>query len=363
MNAFPEVADWTDEETLHRVRRVRQIFDTLNRRIVQESCRRFLGEPHEGDRLLEFGAGDGQLRNWLPNEFQERTLHTEPSDLFAERFVQRNPAAQFQKASIYDLPFADGSQAGVVALCVMDALREPDRARDEIARVLRPQGCFLHFLDLAPACLDTFLAEQLAQELVPLPSFDDGQTLTPSIVEDFVVCPRTNFVAVISYLNATRHPAGLVLAEYLQHIEQPSQRSQYFMAVTRDPMVRQTLIMHLLDASRLTAGYPGLELNWTPRASLNFLQQRLTNLFSESAGFRLHCCDVLSAREWHAPWPELPTGCRHFARIVGQVAARRVAEPFAVGECRFPEGRPADDTEVLLESGIFVFAASKAADH
>ena len=359
MDAFPEVAHWSDERTLHDVRRVRQVFDHLNRQIVQESCRRFLGEVNGDDCLLEFGAGDGQLRTWLPTDLHDRVLHTEPSEVFGPIFSQKHPEAQFQQASIYELPMATGSQAGVISLCVLDALRDPERARDEIRRVLRPNGYVLHFLDLGLACLDGVFQEELARGAVPVPNFlEEGHQIR--ILDDYAVCDRTQLVAVINYLNSTGHPSGAALADYLRHIEgSPLAASQHFMSISNNPSDRWQLADHLGTAMRLTAAYPGMGCDWQTRSSLDFLQKRLADLFSESAGFQVCCSAILSAREWHEPMSELPPGCRHFARYVGQVVARRIAEPFEIGECVASAGPPVSDSQLLLETGMFVFAATK----
>lgn len=362
MVAFPEVSYWIEEETLHRVRGVRLVFDHLNRQIVQESCRRFLGEVNGDDRLLEFGAGDGQLRTWMPTDWHDRVLHTEPSEVFGPIFSQKHPEAQFQQASIYELPMATGSQAGVIALCVLDALTDLERARDEIRRVLRPNGCLLHFLDLGLACLEGVFREELACGAVPVPNFlEDGPQIR--ILDDYAVCDRKQLVAVINYLNSTGHPSGLALADYLRHIKgSPLEASEHFMSITNNPSDRWQLVDHLGTAMRLTAAYPGLGCDWQRRSSLEFLQRRLAELFSEAAGFQLRCSAILSACEWHEPMPDLPPGCRHFARYVGQVVARRNAVPFEIGECVASAGPTTSDSQLLLESGMFVFAATKTAE-
>ena len=68
-------------------------------------------------RWIEFGAGDGKLRKWLPEWMCDQVIHTEPSIEYLQQFRRQNIDTKPVEASIYDLPFDDNSIDGVPGLC------------------------------------------------------------------------------------------------------------------------------------------------------------------------------------------------------------------------------------------------------
>ena len=369
--SFPEEREWTDVKLLDRLTDVRGPVDGLNRQIVGHALRTFLKPLDSDASCVEIGAGDGKLRTWLTDQVRPQVLHTEPSATYARQFREHHPEARFQTASVYELPFEDHSLTAVLGLCVLDALERPQVACDEIGRVLRSGGCLLHFLDLGLACLSEVFKQQLAANRLPLPNFLSDASLMPAhangqarvsdldLLDDIAVCDRSRFQDIVQYLSSAGHPLSTPLTDYLQKISEPSRQAlQFFMWLTGDPMRRSQFIEQLTDVRRLTAGYPNLAFNVEPVASINLFSQRMEELFSTSNGFRVDCSQIFMARAWRDPWDDLPTGFRHFARVVGQVVARRAPDSLKIGTSIAAPGEPAHESQVLVESGMHVLVVS-----
>jgi SAM-dependent methyltransferase len=100
----------------------------------------------EGVAWLDVGAGTQLHDGWLGTPQQSvaaRASFLAGCDVFYAH-LRKNPyLAASIGASVYDLPFADGSYDLVTANMVLEHLEEPAKAFSEIARVLRPGGAFL----------------------------------------------------------------------------------------------------------------------------------------------------------------------------------------------------------------------------
>lgn len=103
--------------------------------------RRLLG-PARG-RVVELGAGTGLNLRHYPDGLEALTL-VEPDPAMRSRLARRvrrsGRAAHIVDASAERLPLADDSVDTVVATLVLCTVDDPQRALDEIARVLRPDG-------------------------------------------------------------------------------------------------------------------------------------------------------------------------------------------------------------------------------
>lgn len=87
--------------------------------------------------VLEVGCGEGKLADHLVRSAPrpERFLAT---DLSLERqALDIDPVIEFSEASVYDLPFEDGSFDLVLCCEVMEHLERPREALAEVARVAR----------------------------------------------------------------------------------------------------------------------------------------------------------------------------------------------------------------------------------
>ncbi|HXE46421.1 MAG TPA: class I SAM-dependent methyltransferase [Conexibacter sp.] len=101
---------------------------------------------HARGRTVELGSGTGLNLPHYPDDLDELIL-TEPSAAMAARLERKlrrsRRTARVLAASAERLPFDDRSVDTVVSTLVLCTVDEPDRALQEIARVLRPDGQLL----------------------------------------------------------------------------------------------------------------------------------------------------------------------------------------------------------------------------
>jgi ubiquinone/menaquinone biosynthesis C-methylase UbiE len=99
-----------------------------------------------GGHVLELGAGTGLNLPHYPDGLEELVL-TEPSPPMVTRLERRAKqsgiATSVMAADAERLPFEDDRFDTVVSTLVLCTVDEPQRAIDEIARVLRPGGKLL----------------------------------------------------------------------------------------------------------------------------------------------------------------------------------------------------------------------------
>ena len=146
---------------LELLARRRAPYGELLAAIVGDVLHRF---PPGPGRVVEIGAGAGQLGAWLPPALAARTVFTEPAAV-----ASGAGAGARLRAAAGALPFASGGVAAVLGLCVFDAIADQAAAVADIARVLAPGGRFVHFLDMA-TLLETPFAKLHASNLVPIPN-------------------------------------------------------------------------------------------------------------------------------------------------------------------------------------------------
>src|SRR4051794_9047345 len=91
-------------------------------------------------RVVEIGAGTGLNLRHYPEGLDELIL-LEPEPAMRRKLARRaGPGVQIVDAVAEQLPFADGSVDTVVSTLVLCTVDDPQRALEEIARVLRPDG-------------------------------------------------------------------------------------------------------------------------------------------------------------------------------------------------------------------------------
>ncbi|HEY1063936.1 MAG TPA: class I SAM-dependent methyltransferase [Candidatus Saccharimonadales bacterium] len=93
-------------------------------------------------RAIELGAGEGfsteRLRTMLP-----KTVTLEASEYveaLVPRAQKRNPKVKFRQESVYEIQAKDDTYDLIFLLEVLEHLDYPDKALQEIARVLKPDG-------------------------------------------------------------------------------------------------------------------------------------------------------------------------------------------------------------------------------
>ncbi len=205
----PELHASGDEPVFEKLRRIhtfRRVFEDLASRLIGD----VVGSVMPHGRLLEIGAGDGQLHDLLAPSVRARLVCTEPRALGLQTLRARGIEAV--RGSAENLPVPDASCAGVMGLCVLDVVQNPRAAVLELYRVLRPGACVVHWLDmtteLAPA-----LSELRASGLIALPNVftNPGDTTWP---EDLFLIEDAQLDLVASILERERRPAGAVLRHY-----------------------------------------------------------------------------------------------------------------------------------------------------
>jgi ubiquinone/menaquinone biosynthesis C-methylase UbiE len=98
------------------------------------------------DRVLDAGCGSGSMSRLIARSFPEAEVTgidlREPYLEFARRCARSEqlPNVQFQIADVFALPFADASFDVVWTKYLLQWLKEPKRALNELKRVTRPGG-------------------------------------------------------------------------------------------------------------------------------------------------------------------------------------------------------------------------------
>jgi SAM-dependent methyltransferase len=90
-----------------------------------------------GGRVLDLGCGTGMTLQELPLAYRGMGLDPAPEAL---AFCRGRGLARLARGSATDLPLADASVDGVLALDIVEHIEDDRRALAEIARVLRPHG-------------------------------------------------------------------------------------------------------------------------------------------------------------------------------------------------------------------------------
>jgi SAM-dependent methyltransferase len=367
---------WTDPALLTHLARIREPWDALTRRIVRAALTTFLPQPP--GPIVEVGAGGGQLRDWLPQELAAATTHTEPSEPFVRALRERHPDAQVVCAEASALPFGDGVIGAVIGLCVFDTVPDLAPVRDELARVLRPGGVIVHFLDLAtsPDCL---FPELIAGGELPLTNFARDPALLEVLTgaqkallppaDDFdevLAVKWEPFRAFVGMLEAARHPLVAQLGPYsgltAPGALDPEKLARGFMAASADPARLLALNRALLT---LTLSARQFGRPWPLRAvsSRAYVRERLRTAFSDAHGFATEFAGPVAAHEV-APDPhsgEARFILRHAGRTVtrADLSAGEFGTPVEVFEGGPVSVRAAAEGHVVRETTVEVFVTRR----
>jgi SAM-dependent methyltransferase len=339
---------------LEAVRRRREPFLDLSRGLVQSTLERYL--PSEG-AVIEIGMGDGQLYERLPEALLPRVTHTEPFAAASRAFRKQHPNVNVLQAGAEKLPFEDASAAGVVALCVLDVVRDGPAVVRELARVLRPGGRFIHFLDMS-TMLEPVVAALEDSGLVLLPNVfaDPSAGEWP---EDLFLVPREQLTMVVTILQATGHALARPLSQYLGVFTTSplavAKAAAELIQLQEDSGLRSALRGAFRAAFELAppelrerlAGFQGRSIS-----SAQLFAQRLRGWFGPEAGFQVELASVMRASE-HIP--KHPSGFAYMSSCVGE--QRQL--PYAPDSLICPDSAAPGDSETLLELGVFAFVASR----
>jgi SAM-dependent methyltransferase len=216
---------------------------TITRRVLTEYL------PPEG-RVIEIGAGLGQLRSWLDEAVGERVVHADPDVEALAVLSRRFPSAKVSRARAESLPFEDESCAAVVGLCVLDVLADLDAALREIHRVLVPGGVLVHFLDMAPK-FEAALRELASEGSLVLPNLFSDPCDEPWPA-DMLLTERSAMHALLIELEKGRHPLPHVFGHYFQNFFRSpfdaAKAGREYEAFARTPTMRELLKTLLISA-------------------------------------------------------------------------------------------------------------------
>ncbi len=342
---------------LERVRKERQPFERLSRRLIAQTLERWL--PADG-LVVEIGMGDGQLRSRLPKAVLPRVIHTEPDAAVSRAYRRQNQQVEVIQASADQLPFESGSVAAVVGLCVLDVVQDRAAALRELARVLKPGGRVIHWLDMTTVPGEA-MDSLWSVGLVPFPNwFSDSSA--GEWPDDLFLVQREQLALVVGSLRQAGSPAAKPLAQYLATFSSPPVSSgaptQELIQLQENPKLRMALKGAFRMAFELAAPDERLKLanfQGRPLSSARHFEGELRSWFTEfteNAGFRVNYSGI--ERAWEATPLQSPELVYRSCFIGEQ---RHLAQVPEVLLCADATSDPARET--LLELGIFSFVASK----
>jgi len=316
--------------------------------------------PGDGGPVLEIGAGGGALRRLLPASVGARLIQSERSPTATRALRAAAPGAPMLSAAAEALPVSNGACGAVVALCVFDALADPEAAAAEIARVLAPGGRFVHLLDMA-TLLEQPFAKLAGAGLVPIPNVfgDPGDHEWPL---DIVLLRRDWLTGLLRFAGGAGHPfaAGFAaaFAPFLStRAPAPSfdvaAATAAFKAIAGHGDRRRTLAAALTSASRayVAAGHSPVEP--LPFHSGRYLQSLLATTFT-TAGFTIELSDIV-AKSIHRPATTDERGLRYRSLCLGHERL----ESTLPGRLLTPAPDAPAAGEILVEAGVFCFVARR----
>jgi SAM-dependent methyltransferase len=342
-------------DRLRLARRQRAPYGRLAGELIRESLERFL--PDSGP-IAEIGAGDGWLREHLPVAVRERVVHTEPATIAIDHFLENHPGVSIVQGSAEELPFADGELSAIVCACVLDMLEDGPRAVRELARVLRPDGVVIHWLDLSTRLNEIFTQLALST-LAPIPNVfsDPSAARWP---EDLFLVQRRELEVVLEVLARHGHPLSNPLGQYLNLFAKEPYPLRAaiaeFVQLVESPELRRALRSLFQVAAQLGEAdlRPQLASFFgRPVSSARHFEHRLRHWFVPQAGFQIELSEV--ARAWELSHRDASNAFVYESSCVGE--QRQLPEVPESPLC--PEANLPAEAQLLRELGIFVFVARR----
>lgn len=387
----PGVGEVAVVQKLQQVRETRAVFRDLGSKIIAETLEQYASVG----QIVEVGAGDGQLIEWLAPDLRSRMLHTEPLSLGVKRLQAAFPEVNVRQASAESLPFSDGDVDTLTALCVFDVLKDGPAAAAEFARVLKPGGRVIHFLDMSADPYAPILQMQASKLMLYPNVFSDP--CAAEWPEDMFVAPIGQMVRLVEILERARHPTARALRKYLALFQatpfSASRTAAAYTDLLEDGQAKLAWLNVLRTASEVATAEERAELarfQGQAVSSARHLEVRLRQWFSKEAGFETES-STMFAKSAHVSPEQLPEGStvRQRGARYASIAAGHVRVLDDVPEYRLTSGHlDADPTPdqaeqpdrnqphqieqldeitkdpeetVLLEQSIFVFVARRTA--
>lgn len=173
MAPYDEIADWYEDEFLAKQRAHAAGNDFADEIGLDRSLHDLLGTGT--GTCLEIGCGTGVYADrvrklgWTP-------IGIDISSGMLRRALARLPVVQ---ADVAQLPFADGSLAAVIAMMAHTDMPNYPSALQEVRRVLRPGGVFVH-VGVHPCFCGGFADRSNVDAVVIRPGYLDGHWTTNS---------------------------------------------------------------------------------------------------------------------------------------------------------------------------------------
>ena len=350
----PSATERASLSRLAGVRRQRQPFESLSRRIVADTLDRFL--PAEG-RVVEIGMGDGQLYERLPESLRPRLLHTEPLAAASRAFRKQHPDVTVVQAPAERLPLEAGEAAAVIGLCMMDVVPDGPAVVRELSRVLRPGGRFIHWLDMSTVLLPIVSALQ-GTELLLMPNVF-GDPAEGEWPEDLFLVPRQQLALVVATLQENGHPLARPLGQYLARFSATpfaaGPAAAELAQLQDDSALRLALKGAFKSAFELASPTVRQQLasfQGRPVSSARYFEQRLRGWFGPETGFQVEASSLACA------WDHAPRGEPPFPYMSCCVGEQRYL-PYAPEALLCADAVAANESQALLELGVFAFVASR----
>ncbi len=301
--------------------------------------------------------GDGQLRERLPAAMLPRVIHTEPDASVSRAYRRQHPDATVLQAGAEQLPFESASVAAVLGLCVLDVVSDGRAVARELARVLRPGGRVIHWLDMTTV-LAGVVDSLWSIGQVPLPNFF-SEPSAQEWPQDLWLMPREHLASLVSSLHQAGSPAASPLAQYLAVF---SAAPVAVGAPTRE-------LIQLQESARLRSVLRGAlaiayenapaelreQLSGVAGQSMSTsssFETMLRSWFTEEAGFRVEISAV--ERDWQSK-PRLESEPVYRSCLVGE--QRHL--PYLPSALLCPGAVSIPEQETLLELGVFTFVATR----
>jgi SAM-dependent methyltransferase len=306
-------------------------------------------------------------------------IHTEPEAAFARKLQHAAPDATVQIAAAQALPFADGSLAGVLGLCVLDVVDLPAVAR-ELRRVLKPGGRVVQLWDMAPnmgwlceeqrrhggVLLPNCFADPLVRAQLP----SELQAALPPVdfLRDLVSVPAAHLDGLIALLRPS--PTDLIdaaaldrLAHYVRRFAGPAAEAAKALAWLGEDegeaFAYKRLLLNAWLMLQQARGGSLLPLELREISAAQALSQRLAAAFT-AVGLQV-TCTVRRARALVARPGQARDQVRDQARFIGRwlgTTASAAAVPPATPDVLGADETPTPD-QLVVEAGILVLVAQR----
>jgi SAM-dependent methyltransferase len=99
------------------------------------------------ERVLDLGCGEGQIARLTVQRGAGRVVGIDPAAAQLAEAVRRAGGVRYARAVAAGLPFPPSTFDAIVSCLVLEHLADLDAGLDEIARVLRPGGRFVLFVN------------------------------------------------------------------------------------------------------------------------------------------------------------------------------------------------------------------------